>query len=259
MSFHKNESLPALVLAVLVMMLAVVMPMAVTVVVMLTVHFALMAVIRVVVVVVVPRHIATVIAVVGTAMNSGKTTATARLGYGLRRAGRNVALIKATGTGAFGDYNEYCDTGAQYVADFTDAGMATTYLQPMDRLREAADRLLADAGRHGCDVAVMEIADGLFHREPAALLAAHGFAQGLSGLIFACGDAVAASGGASALRRLGITPLAVTGMVSCSPMASAEAEAATGLRVVTRSELADPAQAMRLLRDAQDGRRKKVA
>jgi len=56
-----------------------------------------------------------VIAVVGTSMNSGKTLATAQLVLGLRRAGYRVAALKATGTGAFGDYNEYSDSGAHFV------------------------------------------------------------------------------------------------------------------------------------------------
>jgi len=200
-----------------------------------------------------------VIAVVGTAMNSGKTLATARLGYGLRQAGRRVALIKATGTGAFGDFNEYTDTGAHYVADFTDGGFATTYMEPPERIRDAAWRLLAEAGRRGCDVAVMEIADGLLQRETAALLADPAFTGGLSGLVFACGDPVAAAGGAAELARHGLVPLALTGMLSCSPMASAEAERATGMRVMTKEALADPAEAMRLLREAKGAGRKAVA
>jgi len=194
-----------------------------------------------------------VIAVLGTAMNAGKTLATARLGYGLRQAGRRVALIKATGTGAFGDYNEFADTGVALVGDFTDAGMATTYLQPHARIVEGIARLLAEAERRGCDVAVMEIADGLFQRETAALLADPAVAAGFAGVVFACGDPVAAAGGAAELRRLGIEPAALTGMLSCSPMASGEAEAATGLRVLTQGDLSDPAEAMRLLRNAAAG------
>mgnify|MGYP006272533751 CR=1 FL=1 len=200
-----------------------------------------------------------VIAVLGTSMNSGKTLATARLGLGLRRAGRKVALVKGTGTAAFGDFNEYADTGAAYVGDFTDGGLATTYLAPVGRIRAATDRVLAEAGRRGCDVAVMEIADGLLQRETAALLADPEFSAGLAGIVFACGDPLAATGGAAELARNGLRPLALTGMVSCSPMASAEAEDATGLRVMTKEALADPAQAMRLLREATGAMRGAVA
>lgn len=200
-----------------------------------------------------------VIGVIGTAMNSGKTLATARLGYGLRQAGRKVALIKVTGTGAFGDYNEYVDTGASYVADFTDAGLASTYMQPLARIKDAFDRLLSEAVRRRCDVAVMEIADGIFQRETAALLNDSSFTKRLAGLIFACGDAVSAAGGAMELRRLDISPLALTGLVSCSPMASREAKGQTGLRIVTKEDLADPAQAMGLLREATGAGWKNVA
>ena len=45
-----------------------------------------------------------------------------------------VAALKATGTGAFGDFNAYTDAGAGYVADFTDVGMVSTYRQPLSRI-----------------------------------------------------------------------------------------------------------------------------
>lgn len=189
-----------------------------------------------------------VIAVFGTAMNSGKTLATASLGYGLRHTGLRVATIKATGTGSFGDYNEYVDTGVSYIADFTDAGMATTYLLPLSRIKDGIERLLADAEAHNCDVVVMEVADGLYQKETAALLADADFRERIGGIVFACGDAASAAGGVSELRRLGWEAKALTGMVSCSPMATAEAEAATGIRVMTKSELSDPVEAAGLMR-----------
>lgn len=184
-----------------------------------------------------------VIAVIGTAMNSGKTLATAQLALGLRRAGWRVAALKGTGTGAFGDYNEYTDTGAQFVADFTDAGMVTTYLEPLSRIKSGIERLLGQAKQRGCDIAVIEIADGLFQRETAALLTDRWFQQRISGLIFACGDAVAAAGGVAELKRMGLKPDFLTGIVSCSPMATREAETATDINVLTKEDLADPVEA----------------
>ncbi|WP_150910666.1 P-loop NTPase family protein [Marinobacter halotolerans] len=189
-----------------------------------------------------------VIAVFGTAMNSGKTLATARLGYGLRQTGLRVATIKATGTGSFGDFNEFADTGVHYIADFTDAGLATTYLLPLNEIKDGIERLLFDAEQNECDVVVMEVADGLFQRESAALLADTEFRERIGGMVFACGDAVAAAGGVQELRRLGYEPEALTGMLSCSPMATAEAQAATGIRVMTKGELSDPGEAMAILR-----------
>jgi len=188
-------------------------------------------------------HLPPVIGVLGTSMNSGKTLATAQLVLGLRRAGFRVGALKATGTGAFGDTNEYSDSGAHYVGDFTDAGMVTTYREPLARLKSAAETLIAEAGAQGCDIAVMEVADGLLQRETAALIADPWFGRLISGLIFACGDAVAAAGGVAMLGRHGLRPDALTGMLSCSPMGIAEAAGATGLPVLTKDDLADPAEA----------------
>jgi len=184
-----------------------------------------------------------VIFVLGTAMNSGKTTATAQLALGLRRAGYRVAALKGTGTGAFGDFNEYSDTGAHWVADFTDAGMVTTYREPLERVKAGLELLFGHAAERGCQIAVVEIADGLFQRETGALVADPWFRARLSGLVFACGDAVAAAGGVAELARHGLRPDALTGIVSCSPMASAEAVAATGVAVLRKDDLADPAEA----------------
>ncbi|WP_282606117.1 hypothetical protein [Pelagibius sp. Alg239-R121] len=188
-----------------------------------------------------------VIGIVGASMNSGKTTAVAGFAHGLSRAGHRVAAIKATGTGAFGDFNAFVDTGARYVADFTDAGMVSTYRQPLVRIESGLDTLLAHAKRDGCDVAVVELADGVFQKETADLLRNPRVRDGFAGVVFAAPDALAAAGGCAALRAMGVEPAIVTGMVSCSPLGAAEAETATGVSVVTRSTLCDPAQANALL------------
>jgi hypothetical protein len=183
-------------------------------------------------------------------MNSGKTLATARLSHGLTLAGLRVGAIKATGTGSFGDYHQYADSGAHFVADFSDAGMATTYLMPMDRIKDGIERLLAAAESAGCDVVVMEIADGLLQRETGALLRDDTLRRRLSGLVFACGDAVAAQGGVATLRSCGHEVTVLTGMLSCSPMSSREASVATGVPVLTKADLAEPSEALSVLRSA---------
>ena len=96
--------------------------------------------------------------------------------------------------------------------------------------------------RSGAEIAVMEVADGLFQRETAQLIADPWFQNRISGLVFACGDAVAAAGGVSELSRIGLRPDILTGIVSCSPMASAEAQAATHIPVLRKRDLSDPAE-----------------
>ncbi len=136
----------------------------------------------------------TAIAAVGTSMNAGKTTAAASLVHGLARAGHRVAAIKATGTGACGDFNAYVDAGAHFVADFTDAGMATTYRQPIGRIEAGLASLLGHAAAEGCEAAVVEIADGLFQNETAALLAEPRIRSCFAGIMFAAPDAMGAAG-----------------------------------------------------------------
>lgn len=194
----------------------------------------------------VTQHEIPAICVIGTSMNSGKTTAAVALSHGLTLAGWRVAALKGTGTGSFGDYNAFVDAGAAHVGDFTDVGMATTYLEPLPRVAAGIATLLSESAALGCDIAVMELADGIFQRETAALLHDPELRARFGGFIFACGDAIAAAGGAAELTRIGIRPVALTGMLSCSPMAITEAETATGIDVMTQGQLLDPAEANRL-------------
>ncbi len=110
----------------------------------------------------------------------------------------------------------------------------------------------------GCDVVVMEIADGLLQQETGVLLRDRELRARLSGLVFACGDAVAAQGGVNLLRSHGHEITVLTGMLSCSPMSSREASDATGVRVLTKSELAEPSEALSVLRAADDFKRSEV-
>src|SRR5690606_2832612 len=134
----------------------------------------------------------TVIGVVGASMNAGKTAAVASLVHGLEAAGYRTAAVKATGTGAFGDWNAYVDAGASFVTDFTAAGRVATYRQPSSRLAQALEQMLAAAGQADCEVAVVEFADGVLQRETAALLGMTDVRRHFDGFLFAGPDALAA-------------------------------------------------------------------
>ncbi len=195
----------------------------------------------------------TVIGVVGASMNAGKTTATSSLGHGLVKAGYKVAGIKATGTGAFGDFNAMLDSGLHSVSDFTDAGMASTYMQSIDRIENGLRILLADAASKGVEIAVVELADGIYQKETSELLNSSDYIRRVfDGVMFACGDAVSAVGGVHHLRTLGYEPLAVSGLVSQSPLAVSEAEAVTGIAVKTREALMSPEEASALIKGLGD-------
>ncbi len=178
----------------------------------------------------------TVIGVFGASMNSGKTTAATSLAHGLLRAGYATAAVKATGTGAFGDFNSFEDGGVPAL-DFTDVGMPTTFRMPMERIEAGFDTLVATAAARGAEVVVAEIADGLFQQETRDILKSSRVRDRLDGLLFAAPDALSALGGIVVLDKLGLAPFAISGMVSCSPLATAEAAEVTGCPILSREDL----------------------
>ncbi|MGQ0567694.1 MAG: hypothetical protein ACT4OK_21880 [Gemmobacter sp.] len=184
-------------------------------------------------------HRPTVIGVFGASMNSGKTTAAASLAHGLRRAGHATAAIKATGTGAFADYHAFEDAGVAAL-DFTDVGMATTYRMPMARIEAGFATLIATCAAGGAEVIVCEIADGVFQQETRAVLQASSIRDRMDGILFAAPDALSAYGAVQMLKPLGLSPFAISGLVSVSPLALAEAAEVTGLPILTREDLRSP-------------------
>ncbi|MEM9277582.1 MAG: DUF1611 domain-containing protein [Pseudomonadota bacterium] len=191
----------------------------------------------------------TVIGVFGTSMNSGKTTAAASLAHGLKRAGYRVHGVKATGTGAFGDYNAFQDAGVP-VLDFTDAGMGTTYKMPLDRIENGFETLVGTAAAQGAEIVVVEFADGVFQSEAHEILSDSKIRSRLDGLVFASSDAAGAVGGISRMRALGLDALAVSGLVSRSPLGTLEAQNALGLPVLTRKQLQTPDAVMAAIKPA---------
>lgn len=181
----------------------------------------------------------TVIGVFGASMNSGKTTAASSLAHGLIRSGYAVAGVKATGTGAFGDFNSFEDGGAP-ATDFTDVGMATTFRMPMERIESGFDTLVATAAQWGAEVVVVEIADGVFQQETKAILESSRIRDRLDGILFAAPDALSALGGVTVLEKAGLDAFAISGMVSCSPLATAEAAEVTNRPILSREDLWSP-------------------
>lgn len=180
---------------------------------------------------------AAVAVVCGTSMNSGKTTTAASLIQGLKRAGLKVAGVKVTGTGSGGDLWSMSDAGAATVLDFTDFGHASTANLPAAEILRVANGLIDLGSGAGADVVVVEIADGLLQAETAALLSSRAFAGRIDTLFFAAGEAMGAVAGVGWLRKRGLPLVAVSGLISASPLGAAEAEGATGVPVVTIQEL----------------------
>ena len=177
------------------------------------------------------------IIVAGTSMNAGKTFTAASLVRGFRNAGFKVAGIKATGTGSGGDLWYMSDMGAHRVLDFTDAGLASTYKAPTRAIEEAVFGLIDHASEINCQIAIVEIADGLQHEETAILLGSEGLRRRCLGVVFAAYDALGAKAGTEMLMEMGHKTFAVSGQLTRSPLAIRETVMSTGLPVLSPLEL----------------------
>jgi len=196
-----------------------------------------------------------VVVVAGTAMNSGKTTACASLVKGFARKGLHVAAAKITGTGAGADYRALVDAGADPVFDFLDAGHVSTYRIERNDLVDIFMTIGGHLAAANPKIIVLEVADGLLQRETARLFQIPAFMNWADGVIFAANDALGAQAGVSWLAARQLPVIAITGVLTSSPLATREAASATGLPVFNTTSLAKPLVAS-LIHDCLRNRRK---
>jgi hypothetical protein len=173
----------------------------------------------------------------GSSMDAGKTHTAMSLITGLRTSGQRVAGIKLTGTAAGRDTWNLLDAGAVRALDFVDGGFCSTYLCSLQELLSLWDLLLRHAAATDAHWVVVEIADGLLQKETSALLQCDSFTSKVNAWFFATRDPLGAVGGIFTLRDWGIDPVAISGVVSMSPLASREIENATGIRCLTAGDL----------------------
>jgi hypothetical protein len=187
------------------------------------------------------------LAVVGTAMDSGKTTAAAFLARGVRRCGLRVGYAKLTGTGAACDTGLLSDAGADPVLDFTDAGCVSTYRVGLEKIEAIARDLIGHLQASGVDAILLEVADGILQAETAALLASQSLRSLIDGTIVASCDAMGAVSAVGWLEANGHRVAGLAGVIDSSPLQAREAQAATRHAVYSRNDLCDPSTAAKLL------------
>lgn len=188
-----------------------------------------------------------VIAVLGASMNSGKSTTLGCLVNGLANAGLHVAAGKATGTGAGNDPNLFIDAGAFPVCDFTDFGYPTTFKLAYEEVRDLLAAMIDEQAASGADVVVIEIADGLYQGETSRLLRDPLFARYVDTVVFSAQDALGARAGLDVLQDAAVPVAAVSGLLTASPLATAEAAARLDVPVIDTYSLCNPEVATALL------------
>ncbi|MDI9641354.1 hypothetical protein QPK87_06760 [Kamptonema cortianum] len=136
-----------------------------------------------------------IIGVVGTCMNSGKSTAASVLIRSLRARGLRVHAGKATGVGAIKDILSFRDNGAALGLSFLDCGVPSTAFR--NDVPEIYKSLISHLAEEAPDVIVIELGDGLFGEYGVDEIIAGN--PGFATTIVAANDVI---GGWAAVQRL---------------------------------------------------------
>ena len=183
---------------------------------------------------------AAVILSLGSSMDSGKTTTAGYLARGLKLAGHRVAYVKLTGTAYAKDADFVRDCGADLTTDFSRVGFPSTYLCDEAELLDLYQGLLDEAASIRPDFVIVEIADGLFQRETDLLLQSDRFRATVSSVLFSCADSLSAVTGVRHLAALGLTPIALSGRFTMSPLLMEEVRAACDVAPATLEDILAP-------------------
>jgi dethiobiotin synthetase len=159
-----------------------------------------------------------VILVVGTGMNSGKTTTACRLLKGLADRGTRVAAFKLTGSVSHRDLLEMRSASPVLARDFSDYGFPSTWQCEDDELLSLFHTMMADAEQVDPDVIVMEIADGVLQRETTLLLRNDEIRSRTAGVLLTAPCALSALEAVREVREAGHEPLAVSGIINNAPL-----------------------------------------
>jgi hypothetical protein len=124
------------------------------------------------------------------------------------------------------------DAGAHRYADFTHLGHPSTYMLAEEEVLHIFNSLDLKFANNPNNYWVVEFADGIIQRETAMLLASPEVTGRIHKLIFCAGDAFGAIGGLRILKeRFGLTPDALSGICSSSPLHVRELAEFTGIPV----------------------------
>ena len=193
-----------------------------------------------------PKVDASVTLVIGSSMDSGKTTTMASLVHGLSRAGRRVCAAKITGTASAKDLLHFEDAGAYSVLDFTAAGHASTAGCTEAELITILDSTLGHFGAMHPQHILLEVADGVVQRETAMLLDVLSRRRLVDTTLYACHDGLGMQVAIDRMREIGLPVAAVSGCVAMTSLAAREAQALVDVPIVSAGSLRDPRIATQL-------------
>jgi hypothetical protein len=178
-----------------------------------------------------------VLVVLGSDMNSGKTSMACSIIKGFSHVGVKAAGSKLTGTGAGPDYWKMLDSGAYRVRDFVDNGYPSTVGLSANSLIDLLRVIKSDATQNGADLLIVEVADGVLQPDNQKLLSDPRFLKEVSGAVVAADSATAAVYCCERLIQQGIQVHGLGGLFTRSELAAEEVSLQLGLPVYRLDEL----------------------
>ena len=140
-----------------------------------------------------------VVFILGTCMNSGKTLAGSAIVRALHKQGLTVGGAKLTGISLMRDTLHLYDHGAEFIADFTDAGVVCS---GPENAAETAHKVLSELANKGVDVIVAETGDGVMGEYGVqAILADPDLRAQCACFVFCANDPVGVAGGVDFLKK----------------------------------------------------------
>lgn len=178
-----------------------------------------------------------VILVIGSDMDAGKTTLASAVIKGLSSSNQKVYGFKLTGSGSGPDYWRMKDAGAIHVSDFMEAGYVSTSGIGVNQLLLILRDAICDAGNRQADRIVLEVADGILQTETAQLIASKEFQGLVDGVFIASDSAVSAVYISQYLTGLNYRVFGVGGVFTQYPLSVDEFNTFSGYPVFTTEQL----------------------
>ncbi|MDG6995129.1 MAG: DUF1611 domain-containing protein [Nitrososphaerota archaeon] len=176
------------------------------------------------------------IVVVGTGMNTGKTTVSRKLVRSLSEQGFKVAACKLTGSVSNRDQDELRSAGAKFVADFSDYGFPSTYLSSKNELIDLFNTMMSDVQKSEPDIVVMEIADGVIQRETTMILEDPSFRRMVNKIVLAAESSLSGLHAVNLIKALGYSVACVSGKMTSSPLYVKEFQSISAVPVISSAD-----------------------
>lgn len=191
---------------------------------------------------------APLIAVVGTCMNTGKTTTICKIVKYFKQKGLKIAYAKLTGIAYQGELLKVKDFGADETLNFVDGGLPSTCGDPSQSTKVAIG-LLKKLNQTNPDLIIAEFgASILGEYNVSTLLENLEIRQQIKATILAANDSVAAWGAKEILHQHGMTISLITGPVANNLTEAHFVEKKLG--IVTESNLDITSRSMSVLEKA---------